>query len=1227
MKKLLLALGICLFFGLGLFGQSASSLAGTVTDPSGAMVPGATIVLADASTGAQRETVSDGSGRYSFAQVQPGTYHVTAKAKGFNDVVVSNVELLVNSPATLPIAFTKVGSVNETVAVQAETVEVNTSDASLGNAIGTRPITQLPFEGRNVVGLLSIQPGVLYLGEPAPGTTGDYRSGSVNGGKPDQANVTLDGVDVNDQQSRTAFTSVLRVTLDSVQEFRTITTNSGAELGRTSGAQVALITKSGTNTIHGSLYEYLRNTLTSANTFFNNEFGIPRQKLNRNVFGVSAGGPIKKNKLFYFLNWEGRRDASEGSVVRTVPNKLFRQGIFTYLTTSNQMKQLTPADIKAIDPAGIGVNPAVLKTLQSYPLPNDTTAGDALNTSGYRFNSSTPLRWNTYIAKFDYRLNDNHQIFWRGNLQNDNFANGLPQFPGDPNSTVLLENSKGYAIGYTGVLKPTLVNSFHFGYTRQGTQTTGVQTTAVDRLRGITDIHAITDGLTRIIPVYTIGDDLVWTKGAHSVSFGAIARVIRNNRTSYATAFSDALANADLLNTGGKEFLTADAKNTSNYKRQFTNLLGLMSQLTGQFNFDLTGKVLPEGTPVFRKFADEEYEMYAQDSWKVTRGFTVTAGLRFSLLPPIYEQQGYQTSANIPLGQWFDMRGGLADQGKPQSLVPRITYNLASAPGGRPLYDTQRDWAPRLALAYSPQASGGISKFLFGGPGKSSIRAGFGMFYDLFGETLIRSQDATALGFSTSLTNPPAGTALNLPRYAGFTAVPFSSPVFPKPPASTGFPQTQPDIFQITNGVDDHLRSPYIMDLDFSVGREFSHGFFVQGSYVGRLSRHSLIRDDLAEPTNLKDPKSGQTYFQAASMLADIINAHPNASSAKDLYQFVPKIPFWEDLWSGAAGNGLTATQAIFAQYFNAAPDYTTALSHIDVPGSNGKCNPACSDLGPYALFNSQYSALGSLRSRGGGDYHAMQWTVRKRFSNGIQFDLNYTYSKSIDLGSVREASTSNFSAVILNSWSPQLNKGVSDYDTTHLVSAFWVAELPFGKGKRFLGGSNRFVDEVLGGWQLSGIWRQSSGLPVSVSNGAVYPTNWEIGGWATQVGPAPVPQTSKNAPAVSGAPGPNLFPNPTAALASYGFTSPGGAGQRNGLRGDGFFTIDAGLSKRFYLFTLRDQPHTLQFRAEAFNVTNSVRFDVNTIDLSLTDPNNFGKYTTTLTNPRAMQFSLRYEF
>ncbi|MBZ5725699.1 MAG: carboxypeptidase-like regulatory domain-containing protein [Acidobacteriia bacterium] len=1218
------------FIVAGLWGQALTSLTGTVSDPSGAVVPGATVSIVNEATNLTRNTTADSVGRYSLLQVEPGTYTVTAKAPGFADVVVSKVRLLVNSPATLPITFEKVGAVTESISVSGEAVQVNTTDASIGNAVGGKVITELPFEGRNVVGLLALQPGVMYLGEPAPGTVGDARSGAVNGGKSDQANVTLDGVDVNDQQNHTAFSSVLRMTLDSVEEFRTVTSNAGADMGRTSGAQITLVTKSGTNRLHGSLYEVNRNTDTAANDFLSNAAGIPRAKLIRNVFGAAVGGPIKKDRLFFFLNYEGRRDRSDQVALRTVPNSDFRNGIFTYSKTDGTIGQLTPAQVTALDPLHIGADPNILALFKSYPQPNDFSQGDGLNTAGFRFNAATPLRWNTYIAKLNYQIDGagKHQVFFRGNLQNDNFipnsGGALPQFPGDPASSVFLDNSKGLAVGYTAVLTPAFTSSFRYGYTRQGQEQTGVLTSGFTSIRGLSSRSALSTGLTRITPVHQIGEDLAWSKGAHNVTFGGTAILVGNNRLDFGHSFSNALLNYAVLLDGGKSLLAPDAVNSTNYREQFANLLGLITQITGQYNYDTSGNVLPQGAGIARSFVQRDYEFYGQDSWKIARNFTVTAGLRVAISPPVFESNGIQTSPNVALGDWMRQRGALAAQGQSQAQAGPISLQLLNAAGSRGLYDVQKDLSPRLALAYSPHGGSGLSKLLFGGEGKTSIRAGFGMFYDLFGQGLIRSFDASELGFSTALTPPPAASnpaanALTAPRFVGQ----FSLPTALLPPAPKGgFPQTYPDIFAVQNSIDQALKSPYTMNLDFSIGREFGHGLFVQGAYVGRLARHSLARADLAEPTNLVDPKSGMTYFQAATLMSNL--SRQNNARGVDVSQVKP-IPFFENLFPGYAGGGLTATQNIYQNAFQPFVwNETTALQIIDDGPSTG-CDP-CSILGPNALYSSQFAALSSLTSIGSGDYHAMQWTVRKRFSSGLQFDFNYTFSKSIDLGSFGESFDSgngSFTGLVQNIWNPGQSRAVSDYDARHVFSAFMVAELPFGKGKTFLKGANSIVNGIVGGWQLSAIWRQSSGLPTAVGNGGNWPTDWQLTPDATSVGPLPVLKTVKNG--ANG--GPNIFADPAAAFNAFGQTLPGQSGNRNSIRGDGFFTIDVGLGKRFTLFTTKDAPRTLQIRAEAFNVTNTVRFDPQSINAQMGDPGTFGNYTGTLGNPRVMQFSARIEF
>lgn len=1241
MRKLLWVLGFSLSIATVVFGQT-TSLTGTVTDPSGAVIPSATITIVNVQTGAQRETTSDPQGRYTMSQLKPGTYRLTAKASGFSDVVMNNVELLVNQPATVDLLFEKVGTTTQTVLVEATATQVNTTDASIGNAIGTQAIIEMPMYARNVAGLLAFQPGVTSFGAFGQQTL-DLRSGSVNGGKSDQSNITLDGADVADQNTRQAFTSVLRVTLDSVEEFRTVTTNGDAATGRGSGADIQLVTKSGTNDFHGSLYEYRRGTETAANSFFNNRSGVPRAPLLINVFGGSGGGSIKKNKLFYFLNYEGRRDASAVTVTRTVPTELMKQGIIQYHNTSGQLVQVGPEQIKSIDPAGIGISPAALKDLQSFPAGNNTAVGDQLNTTGYLFNAPGHSVQNTYIAKFDYHLADNHSLFIRGNLQNDSADNGAsnaPQFPKRPANSVSLANSKGLAAGWTGVLTPKLVSTFRYGFTRAGTQDTGVLTSNYEWFRGLDTPYGTSTGISRIVPVHTIAEDFSWNVGAHDIRFGAVVRLVSNSSLSYSHSFSNASSNPSWLKGSGLDLspasLALSKGDTTSFQYAMGALLGIEPQGTARYNYLVDGTLITPGLPVTRDFVNHEGEMYVQDTWKATRNFTVTAGLRFTLAPPVYEANGQQASTNIPLNDWLSQREILMNQGQSQMGAGLITFVPVNQ--GRSMYPFHKNWAPRLGLAYSPKGDSGLSKFFFGGPGKTSIRAGAGMYYDIIGQPLAQTFSSTAFGVSSTLTSPPnVLSTAQAPRYTGFFTVPAA--VVP-PPGPGGLPRTYPTSgagsFAITNSIDDKLKAPYTMNLDFSIGRDLGHGFFIQGAYVARLSRHSLVNQDLAMPTNLKDPKSGQTYFEAMTQLATLLDLQ-HVSIAN-----LPKIPFFENLWSKAAGNGLTATQVWANDYKNNSNpgDFTNTLNNADNSAncntnattffSDGSVNSMhCGDLGPFAMFNPQFSALSAYSSIGIGNYHAMQWTVRKRFSSGLQFDVNYTWSKSIDLGSTIE-NTGSFSGLILNTWNASQMRGVSSYDTTHSVNAYGVYQLPFGRGMKFGSNMNKALDAIFGGWQISGTYRQTSGLPFSINNGQRWPTNWENDTPATPNG-IPIPTVTSTHNSNTG--GPNLWQDPKTAFNSFQETMAGQSGSRDTLRGDGFFNIDTGVYKTFTM--PYSEHHKLTIRWEAYNVTNTVRFDPTCNSAigsgyglgcgSILVSSSFGKLTSQLGTQRQMQFAGRY--
>ncbi|MGH8246032.1 MAG: hypothetical protein ACREUU_06345, partial [Gammaproteobacteria bacterium] len=708
-----------------------------------------------------------------------------------------------------------------------------------------------------------------------------------------------------------------------------------------------------------------------------------------------------------------------------------RQGIARYATTEGAVAELSPEEVKRqVDPLGIGPNSAVLQLLQSYPQPNDGSVGDNLNTLGFRFKAPIQGRQNTYLAKLDSVLDGGARrlLFVRGNLQNDNESD-LPQFPGAPPNSVSLTNNKGLAVGYAALFRADLVGNTRYGFTRQGDEQTGIQTRSAVFFRALDDRHGLTRGLTRILPVHNVTQDFAWTKGPHSVQFGGNLRWIRNSRVNFANSFHFAQADAAWLSGSGSDLHDKLADREPRFRAAFRNaavtLLGILPQGRAFYNYDIQGNAQPIGAPVRRKFAAEEYETYVQDTWRIGRALTVTAGLRYSLMPPVYEANGVQISTNQRLGEWFNRRGRLAEEGRPQFEAGRIGYVLANGTQGRPLYEYhKKNLAPRLAVAFSPRSAEGWRRWLFGGPGRTSIRAGWGMYYELFGQGLMRLFDAEAFGLSTRLSNPSNTlTSSTAPRFTALYEIPAS---LIRAAPQGGFPQEQPDNFAIAAGIDDTLKPPYSMGLNLTVGREFNHGIYVQGSYVGRLSRRSLAQRDLAMPTNLKDPSSGMTYFEAAQQLARLVNARTPVTE-------VPTIAFWENLWPDAARGGLTATQSAFNTFLAAAPDYTSALRNLDV-----SCRPACSKLGPYALFNRQFAALTTWSSMAGGNYHGMQWAVRKRFSAGLLFDLNYTWSKSTDLASHAERA-SRFQGFILNSWFPGQRKGVSDYDMTHQWNANWV--------------------------------------------------------------------------------------------------------------------------------------------------------------------------------------------
>jgi hypothetical protein len=1293
---------------------ATTSLHGVVSDPAGAVVGGAQMTLANPATGLIRTTMSNERGEYQFLQVPPGTYSLAVAAEGFATVRKDAIVLLVNTPATLGFVL-KVGKAETTVDVRSETPDVNTVDATLGNAFDSRQIASLPSEGRNAVELLSLQAGVTYVGNQV-NTGADSRGGAVNGARSDQTNLTVDGLDDNDQLLGQAFTGALRVPMDSLEEFRVTTTNADADSGRSSGAQVSLVTKSGTNQFHGSAYEYNRTLFGAANDWFNKQAelssGLPNKpgELIRNTFGAAVGGPIVRDRLFFFANYEGQRSREAVQTTQAVPSANLRQGIVSYpcnpsvdsncvlgtpgVTTStlvpdgDLLMTLQPAVIQSLDPNclnngtcpnGNGVSQAVLSlwngtgsntlpngaVIPAFPLPNTNASfgSDGLNILGYTFAAPQPASLNTYLAKLDYNLtkNGNHRLFLRGNLQNDRMLDAA-EFPGGSPSQIVQNNSKGIAVGYTAVLSNTVINNFRYGFVRQGLGQVGPNPFSNVTFWNMSSQVSFDPTINVNVPVNQFVNDLTWTRGQHTFQFGGNWRIVNNNRYSNAENITTASPHPTWLYEGGvagtlqnldpgidPTLPLVDPNFGYAYDAAITDVTGVLGSISAIYNQNKQGQFLAPAALVPRHYKSNEVEFYAQDAWRVKKNLQLTFGLRYSLLQVPYETDGNQVSPTPSLASFFNGRTAAMNLG--EVYRPTISFALSGKANGQAAYwnPDYKDFAPRFAFAYSPNPSSPFWQKLLGPSGKSSIRGGYGLYFDHFGEGVVNSFDREgSFGLTTYLENPSGVLTTDCAvRFVSLTTIPGGTPPHhcPKVPELSpqpegGFPSTPPGMgangaFALGWGIDNSMKTPYSHVVDFSITREVPRQFVVELSYVGRFGRRLLQEVDMAEPVNMKDPQSGMTYFQAATQLAKLANANTPESS-------VPPIAFWQNFFPQAAGAGRetgsapgipphpTATQNIYDLYFANAPNYTYALESLDATFPGYPCFPAphCSTLGAYAFWDDQFSSLYSWRTTGTSNYNAFQATLR-RHVGGLEFDLNYTYSKSLDENSNAErvneyengtglgsASAVAYSGQVINSWNTKGLYGPSDYDTTHQLNANWVYDLPVGHGKHFGTGLNRAEDALLGGWQFSGLTRWTSGYPFSISTYA-FGTNYEQDGRAVLLGAAP--KTG-----VSIADGvPNVFSAGPNAANAFRYAYPGESGQRNNLRGPGYFGVDISVAKAWRL----TDSQGFRFAWDVFNLTNAVRFDVGTINQYLLYGTTLGDFTQTLTKPRVMQFSLRYSF
>jgi hypothetical protein len=1236
------------FLAVGLSAQDVASITGTVTDKTGTPVFDASVKLMDTRTGGVYESRTGSFGAYLFARVPAGQgYTLTISKDSFKTVNISKLVLAVTETATYDVSL-ELGNVSQTIQVTANSgAALNTTDATIGNDIDTRRVAELPSLFRtNAAALLQLAPGVVAHGDG--GLEADSQTGSVTGSRADQGNITLDGLDVNDETIGQAFAAVGSAPIDSIDEVHTIVGNGQAGFGRSSGGQITLVTKSGSNAWHGSAHEYNRNTIFAANDFFNNKNGVTRPPLNRNQFGGSIGGPILKDKLFFFFNYEARRDALSQQVQQVVPNDIFRSGQLKYVDANGNIQTTTTAQLQTIDPQGVGANQAFLAFINSrYPAGNDPGLGDGLNTTGFLFNAPDHRRDNIFTARVDYNLSSKHKLF--GRIQEDRFNDDqqAPQFPMDPNPLVSnFNHSRSWVVGETWTISNNLINQGFVGLARQVLDfPVNFAPTAPNLLTPTLIASPFGDirGQSRNVAVPEFRDDLSYTHGRHSFVFGADIKPIRVKSSNQSDI------NFVGIGLGGNIFslddstrpadISGDPAAQAEWDNAFPLLLGRYSQTNASIAYDKSGSPLAPYTTTRRDFHYNEYEFYAQDSWRIRPDLTLTYGLRWQYHSVPFEANGFQSVSSGNIDQILSARVAAAAAGvSGNDAAPLVSYDLGGKANNGPAYykPDYHDFGPRVGIAYSPSFSDGLLGAIFGNR-KTTIRAGAGIVHDRVLSTLSFELDQQTFLFDanpTTFYGDPSGSTdpttnlLLSPRFTTLAA----TPPAPAAPAVTPRPIT-PNVDSAGNPIglaqlngfpaflqfDKNFKTPYAETFSFGIQRELKGNVVLEVNYFGRLGRRLIADGDAAQTLNFKDAASGQFVKDAFGKLqTQVQNNLPITSQ-----------PWFENQIS-ATGFDCTGFAAnctdLVAKFFGNAVSVGDLSTVILDLARNGILNP---NVALYA----QTGANGYIGNYSSSSYNALLMSLRKRYSSNLLVDFDYSYSHSTDNQSniINNANQFTFSGqgLICDLTNLRTCRADSLFDARHIVSANYVYDLPFGAHRRFLASVSNLVNTLVGGWSTSGILSYRTGFPFTTHTGT-FPINFTQDAPAVFNGDKQAVRQGIHTDPTTGSI--QFFADQTAALGAFSFPLGGDTGTRNPVHGPGFTNLDIAVSKNFTMPW--SEHHTVQFRWEAFNAFNHVNFavpgDPNVLTNSnnlLLNPSGFGVITQTAGSPRQMQFSLRYDF
>ncbi len=1223
-----------LLFTLQAAAQTSGTLRGTVKDPSDAVVPNAKVTATQQATKVTRSVNTDADGSFVFPVLPVGAYDLEVEARGFKKYQQKEINIDIGRVVLVDVKLT-VGATTDVIEVSSAPPLVETTNTQLGAVVNERAVTNLPLSARDTYQLLQLQPGVqsnvgqdLFFGTEAPGVV------SVNGGRGRSNNFTVNGGDANDSFVNLP---VIQPSPDTIEEFRVITNNFDAEFGRNSGSVVNVVTKSGTNAFHGNLFEFFRNEVLNARGFFD----VERPVFKQNVFGATLGGPLIKDSTYFFVSYEGKRlRRGVSSDIVTVPTPEERAGIFLGSTFAGFIDPTEGIEVANALNARPGCAAAITALGGNAPAPGeayanifptneipvecfDPTALDLLNQfvppgniSDFEFQSVPGGIENgtQFTVRFDHKLSDKHQLgiyyYFADNFLTKPFARFqaggavLPGF-GDLSD----QRFQQVNITHTWVISPTTVNELRFNYFRAGQETFfHPQRThlVVDSCATVPAANCFSDPLTPALGITPgLGPDregvpFIDVAGAFSIGSNFEGELpAAGNNFQWSDNFSKVVGKHS-LKFGG------DVRRQRFDQFLFFDVNGQISIFGGGPNDPVYDNLIPnyllgltdfylQGAANEERVRSTSLYLFAQDSWKIKENLTLNFGLRWEFNTPLGDVgQKIQTFRPGQATEIYPCQ--LADPtqialygtndcsptGSANAVFPLGLVVPGDAGIDNSLTQTYyRAFAPRIGLAWSPDATDGWLASLTGGPGKTSIRMGWGMFYNPVEQLVLEQLSAEPpFGGSSGLSNVMFNTPFLLQNgtiapnpFGGILDPPRGQPVdWARFRPILLFGQLQPD-----------LRPQYAAQYNLTIQRQITDSLMFQIGYVGSQGHRLLATHDL----NFGNP---QTCLELADLAVQTGDPSFDCGAFfADVAYFIP---------AGTLPAGFTLTLPYGSVPTVTGPNATDITLVGLRPFSSPLCEPttgAGCPLDGVPVFSNIFAQDTVAHS----SYNSLQVLLEKRFSRGLQFSAAYTWSKSIDNASSFEN--------ILSPIDFERSRSLSLFHAAHRFVASYLWELPVPK-------YDGFKSKLLNGWAISGITTFQTGFPIRIlsedDQELMLSFDFELPGRPDLVGPFVTMDPRSNPD--------RLFFDPSAfTTAAFGTL---GTAPRSMCCGPSINNWDFGIHKN----TPLSERMRLEFRAEFFNMWNHTQFF--NPDGNITNGSEFGTVKRAK-DPRQIQFALKLFF